>query len=264
MALIVFCSHKGSPGTSLTSLAVAGGWPVREGRTTILVEADPSGGVIALRYGLGREPGLLTLATSVRHGSATSAEILEHAQPLPGGLLAVVAPEHSSSVGSAFKVSGPALGMTLAGADDLDVIVDIGRLSSSSPSRALLGMANAVFMVARPTPEQIVPGAEQLKMIPNARWCLVGDKPYSLDQVTQTFGIPAFSIADDPRGAHALEHGGHARKIRRSALARSARQLAENVSYVVNPVISEEAGSSLPEPLMPSPGTSSATLVTPQ
>ena len=237
MAVTIFCSQKGSPGTSLTAMAVAASWPAREGRTRLLVEADPSGGVLALRYGLGREPGLLTLATAVRHGGATSDDIVENAQTLPGGLLTVVAPEHSSSIEAAFRAAGTGLAQALSEASDLDVIVDIGRLTSGSPASSLLSFADAVFMVARPIPEQIVPGAEQLRGVRNARWCLIGEKPYSADQVAETFGIPAFVIADDVRGAQAIESGGSAKKVRRSDLVRSARELAVAIDSAVNPAI---------------------------
>ena len=220
----------------MTALAVAASWPVREGRTRLLVEADPAGGVLAMRYGLSREPGLLTLATTVRHGGASSSDVLDNSQALPGGLLSIVAPEHSSSIEAAFRAAGAGLGAALGEASDLDVIVDIGRLTSSSPALSLLSFADAVFMVARPTPEQIVPGAEQLRSIRNARWCLIGEKPYSAQQVTDAFGIPAFVIADDQRGAGAIETGGSAKRVRRSDLMRSALELAEAIDVAVNPV----------------------------
>ena len=263
MSLTILCSQKGSPGTSLTAMALAATWPAHEGRTRLLLEADPSGGVLALRYGLGREPGLLTLATAVRHGSATSGDILENAQALPGGLLTIVAPEHSSSIEAAFRAAGTGLGKALSEARDLDVIVDIGRLTSGSPASSLLSFADAVFMVARPTPEQIVPGAEQLRGVHDAHWCLIGERPYSPDQVAETFGIPAFVIADDERGAQAIESGGSAKKVRRSDLVRSARELAEAIDAAVNPAI---LGSVPPRPVMaeaPPPPSLSNALIDP-
>ena len=235
MALVLFGSQKGSPGASLTALAVAGTWPVRQGRQCLLVEADPAGGAIAMRYGLAREPGLLTLASAVRHGSATTDEILEHAQVLPGGLKCVVAPEHSSSVDAVFKSAGAALGQIFSASVDLDVIVDVGRLSSRSTASVLASFADTVFMVARPCVDQIVPGAEILKSSAVGRWCLIGERPYSAEHVAESFGIPAFVVADDPRGAQMLETGGSSKKLKRSALMRSARELAETIDGALNP-----------------------------
>src|SRR5438477_511605 len=74
-----------SAGATTVALAIAG-WldPV------VLVEADPDGGVLALRYGLRREPGLLTLAAS---RDLEGDMLSEHTQRLPGGLPVIVAPE---------------------------------------------------------------------------------------------------------------------------------------------------------------------------
>ena len=58
MALICFASQKGSPGATLSALTVAAAWPNLAGRRKLLVEADPDGGVLAVSYRLGREPGL--------------------------------------------------------------------------------------------------------------------------------------------------------------------------------------------------------------
>ena len=259
MSLIVFCSQKGSPGASLTSLAVAAAWPVREGRRRVLVEADPAGGVLAMRYGLSREPGLLSLATSVRHGVTAGADIMDHTQALPGGLLAIVSPEHSSSIEASLAAAGPALGSALSSVDDLDVIVDIGRLSASSPTRSLLTHADVVFMVARPTPEHIVPGAEQLQAIPNGRWCLIGEKPHTPTQVVEAFGIPAQVIADDSRGAQLLEEGGAPKRVRKSALVRSARALGEHLDHILNPASLSAALPEKAEPEMLPPSEPAAT-----
>lgn len=59
MTTIALTSIRGAPGVTTTSLLLAsvlGGAPV--------VEVDLSGGVIAVRYELGREPGLTTLAAA--------------------------------------------------------------------------------------------------------------------------------------------------------------------------------------------------------
>lgn len=53
MALVCFVSQKGSPGTTTTALAVAAAWLTPDGRRKLFVEADPFGGVLALRYQLG-------------------------------------------------------------------------------------------------------------------------------------------------------------------------------------------------------------------
>ena len=70
MSLIGLCSAHGSPGVTTTALTLAATWP--EDRPCLLVEADPFGGVIGARYGLGDTPGLSSLA-AVARPLATSA-----------------------------------------------------------------------------------------------------------------------------------------------------------------------------------------------
>lgn len=59
-------SQKGAPGVTLTSLLLAAAWPSTPGRRKLLLEADPSGGSLALRYRLGLETSLITLAVAAR------------------------------------------------------------------------------------------------------------------------------------------------------------------------------------------------------
>ena len=57
MSLICLASAKGSPGVTTTALALAAAAPTDGGRRKLLLEADPSGGTLAIRYQLGRQPG---------------------------------------------------------------------------------------------------------------------------------------------------------------------------------------------------------------
>ena len=97
MKTVALCSARGAPGVTTTSLLLAARM---EGAA--LVEADLAGGVLAVRYGLGREPGLVTLAAS---NPAQSGGWLDHAQDA-GGVAAddEALPDNVSSVDS--PVSG--------------------------------------------------------------------------------------------------------------------------------------------------------------
>src|SRR4051812_17131410 len=98
MSTLVVGSVRSSGATTL-ALALAG-WIDR----AVLVEADPDGGVLALRYGLGREPGLLTLAAA---RDVDETRLLEHTQRLPGGLPVAVAPESADRSTHLLKTAGP-------------------------------------------------------------------------------------------------------------------------------------------------------------
>ncbi|MGH9158318.1 MAG: chromosome partitioning protein [Acidimicrobiales bacterium] len=209
-----------SAGATTLALTLAG---CIEG--AVLVEADADGGVLALRYGLSREPGLLSLAAS-RQASGES--LLEHAQRLPGGLPVIVAPESPQRAAQLLRTAGQRVATVLAGVEDTQVVVDVGRLSPTSPAGTVASSASVVLIVARPRAEELVAAAERVAALGDgAGLVLVGSGPYSAADVATQLGCRVFgSIADDVRAAQAMAEGGGPRRLARSALVRSARTLA--------------------------------------
>lgn len=237
MALICFASQKGAPGVTLTALSVAAAWPVSEGRRKLFVEADASGGALALRYGLGLEPGLVTFAVAAQR-RAEPDTLWDHAQELPGGLPAIVGPDSPNRAASVLASSADAIARWLVVQTDLDVIVDVGRLTTDSPAVDLIRHANLTVMVARPCVEQLQPAAQRMRDLPirpdDMGWVLVGETPYGSAEISEAFGYDVVGVmADDPRGAAALEHGAAGKRLRRSGLARSAATLAETLAQRV-------------------------------
>lgn len=191
----------------------------------VLVEADADGGVLALRYGLSREPGLVSLAASRQPPRDV---ILDHAQRLPGGMAVVVGPESPERATQLLRSAGHRLAGLLSGANDIDLVVDLGRLGPSAPGTALAAAAPLALVVVRPRAEEIVAAAERVTALGDcASLVLVGSGPYSASDVTNQLGCRVIgTIADDPRGARTLAEGGSSRALARSALVRSVRTLA--------------------------------------
>lgn len=225
MSLIVIGSTRSS-GATTVAMALAA-W--LDG--AVLVEADPDGGVLALRYGLSREPGLLTLAAARevdRHS------LLDHAQPLPGGLPVVVAPESPERSASLLRTAGARVASLLARLDN-HTVVDAGRLATTSPAAPFAPQASALLLVTRPRADELVAAAERLAALAAvtggvAALVLAGAGPYSADDVTTQLHCPVLgTIAEDPRAARALAQGGSAKTLARSALARSARTVAKTL-----------------------------------
>src|ERR687891_2009388 len=134
MALVCVGSARGAPGATTLALCVAACWP----RPVALVEADPGGGVLATRYGLGRSPGLADLASAVDNRAAPST-LWAAAQALPGGLGAVVAPESGEITAGILGDVAPGLGAWCRRLDEVDVVVDCGRFTSGAPTIWLTG-----------------------------------------------------------------------------------------------------------------------------
>lgn len=227
MTLVVFGSVRSSPGTTTTALAVASCL-----RDRVVVEGDPDGGVIAARFGLDREPNLASLATAARTGF-TSQALSEHTQILPGGLPVVVGLPSPDRAVTLWRSAGNRLAAALASPSGVLAVVDAGRLSPTSPVLPLLASAAMTVLVARPAAEELFPLVHRLDALRDLSsslcLCLVGDKPYGPAEVSRQIGVDVLGvIANDPRAARALAgaSGASARWVRRSALARSARDVA--------------------------------------
>ena len=234
MSLVTFVSHRGAPGATSLALAVAAAWPTAEPRRKVLLEADPAGGVLALRLGLAEDPGLVSLAAAARHG-LDRGELWDHAQALPGGLAVVPGPSSIAVASQLLATSAGGLGGWLAGLSDIDVIADAGRLAPSSESTALVRASDLVVMVAAPVADQLHPGAQQLSGLrtrgTEVGWSLVGRGPYEPAAVEDAYGIPVLgTIPDDARGASMLFSASTARKLSRTPLVRAATTLAEHLA----------------------------------
>ncbi|MGI9614598.1 MAG: hypothetical protein ACR2QO_16930 [Acidimicrobiales bacterium] len=244
MSLVCFASFKGSPGTTITALAAAATWPTSGNRRKLLLEADADGGTLALRYRLPTKPGLLSLAAATRHG-LTPEQLWDHAQSLPGGLPVVLGPEGPEQATEVLRSNGRELGQWLRSLPGVDVIADVGRLSLGSAAFELARSADAVLAVARPEAVQLQPAAQRLTALgpygPRVGWVLIGDKPYSVDAVTEAYGLPVVHVvAEDRRGASLMESGSNPKKLRRSTLVRSVTGLSEALVEWLHPLVDEE------------------------
>lgn len=227
MSIVVLGSARSSPGVTTLSLAVAS-W--LEG--SVVVEADPDGGVLAVRHGLGRDPGLVSLAADRSGGSNL---LLSHAQRLLGGLPVIVGPESAERASHLWRVAGDDIRDSLSSFEGV-AIVDAGRLRPSSPALPLLPRAATVVVVARPVAEELIAAADTVSTLSAAGVqvgvVLVGDRPYAPGEVVDEFGWDLLGVvATDSRAAGALSGtGGSPRVIARSAFMRSARTLAHTLA----------------------------------
>lgn len=217
MNIVVLGSLRGAPGVTTTALMVAGGL-----ERSVLVEADLAGGVLAVRYGLGREPGLTTLAAA---GPVESDGWRAHAQNA-GGVAVLVGPDAAESREALWRRAGQRLGAILDASDAFGV-ADAGRLTGSVP---LLDVASLLVVLVRPVAEHLValshclPRLRQTTRSGVVGAVLVGNGPYRPSDVAQPLGIDVLGVLpDDRRAADLLIDGGRsAGAVGRSRLARAA------------------------------------------
>jgi MinD-like ATPase involved in chromosome partitioning or flagellar assembly len=223
--MIVFGSARGAPGVTTSALLVAASLPAG-----VVVEADVDGGTLAVRYGLGREPGLTTLAAARK----TDAEAWRHHAQLAGSVPVVVGPDSPASAEALWARAGTTLVRSLEQAT-ATIVVDAGRLQDNEMAKAVLPSADLVVVLAEPKAEHLVGLSHRLAQIRDGGTPVavvtVGDGPYRPADIATQLDVEILgSLPADRRAAAILgERGGSHRVLARTSLARASRDLAEAI-----------------------------------
>jgi hypothetical protein len=235
MTLFAFASTRGSPGVTATLLGLAAGWQEATGRRVLVVEADPDGGALAGRFEeLRADRTLADVVVDIRRRFDLDA-VWASTQRLWEGVPVVVAPPSAEQAHSALTAGGDRLAAGLASVEEFDVLVDVGRLTARSPALPLARRAAATIFVTRPSFELVASLAARLPEL-KAQGCdpsvlLIGDRPYSADDVEQSVGCPVLAVLPEDAKAAAVVAGGAGsdRRLRRSLLWRSYGETASRL-----------------------------------
>jgi hypothetical protein len=223
---VAFASVRAAPGVTTTAVALACVWPGR----VLLVEAAEDGGVLAARFGLAAQPGLMSVAAAARHD--TVVEVSAHTQPLPGtdGRIGVLAgPPSVETAGAVWRSLGPSFGRLLDTVDAA-VLIDAGRLSAAPATAGLLATVDRLVVVARPRLDELQTLARRLpavrRLASRVELVLVGGQPYPPGEVAATLQVPVVGVlAHDPHAADALAGVRTRWGLARSRLLRTATHL---------------------------------------
>lgn len=199
MTVVGVCSLHGSPGATTTALAVASRLQADHGGA-VLVEADPTGGVLAARLDLGLSPNLVDAAAAARHALAPH-DLERFLQPVNGGPEVLVAHPSATQTSAALRAGGAALAAVVAARTD-HVVVDLGRWCPDAASHLLVPPCVRVLVVVRPVLDQIV----QLLHLADASLpverlgvVVIGRHRYSARQIGEVSGLNvAAELPDDP------------------------------------------------------------------
>jgi hypothetical protein len=246
VSVIALASAKGSPGTTITGLALASTWP----RDVVLAEVDPAGGDLGWRCRdrsgdpLDPDRGLLSLGAAARRG-ASETTLGEHLQEAAFGrpvLVGVSSPDQLAGLGGAWSQLS-----ALFSAHPDDVLVDVGRVTPGSPALPVLVRADVVLFVVRPDLEGVAHLRERLQSLRTAlRLGEYDGPPVGVVAVTsyrdtnvvddlqrlldsEKLGVHVLGIvADDPKAARILSSS-RLGDPRKTLLGRSAKTIAERV-----------------------------------
>jgi hypothetical protein len=180
-------------------------------------------------------PGLSSLAADSRRG-LDQETIWQHVQHLPGGVPVLVGPATAAEARVVLRELSGSLSALPSGEDELDVIIDCGRITAGSPALDLAGSGARVLLLARPTVDQLRPAVHRMETLRassvDAALVLVGDTPYGPAEVEAAMRTRVEGVVTwDPRIAAILTGArGAVRDLRRSPLVRSIAVLAERLA----------------------------------
>lgn len=227
MTLVGVTSVRGAPGVTTSSLLLASALA----QPTVLVEADVAGGVLAVRYGLGREPGLTTLAASA---GLDPDGWRDHAQDA-GGVAVLVGPDSPDHAQSLWQRAGGRITRALADSSST-CVVDLGRVSGDLPCSGDLAL---LIVLVRPVADHLVTLSHRLGGLRRdgrrLGVVLVGDGDYPPDDVSGSLGVEVLgALPADVRTAEAMCGRGRASNVARSPLYRSVTAFAAAVDEAIS------------------------------
>jgi MinD-like ATPase involved in chromosome partitioning or flagellar assembly len=220
-----------SCGVTTLGVALAGTWPAE--RRVLLAELDPAGGTLAAAAGWPPDPGLVSLAAAARRGTDPNL-VWGHCQILPGGVAVLTGPASSDQARGALSML-PGLFARL-GELEADVIVDCGRLTTESPTIAVVDGADWVILAVRPRLADLHALSVWLETHPvdinRLGVVLIGDGPYPDGEVADALGAEVLArLPWDPDTATALPLlPTSARQLTRTPLVRAIRTLAAGLA----------------------------------
>jgi len=258
MALISVMSAKGAPGATTTSMLLANLWPA----PSILVDADPLGGDVALRlpgeHGpLDLDRGLMSLLPAARRGLEPQT-VVAHAQTALGGqqvLAGLPGPEQAVAAAPLW----PSLAQAFARIPGVDVFADIGQVSSRSTHLAMVESSAALLCVYRPTAWSAIHTRRRLESLEDQvrdRRIRVGiacvaepgdsaDVAAAAASITQGLSwVTDYGVVARDRATVVIYEGGEVFRPERSLLARSGHTLARRLyADLGGAVAAPEAGA---------------------
>jgi MinD-like ATPase involved in chromosome partitioning or flagellar assembly len=234
--IVTLASVRGSPGVTSWSLLLAAAWPARDGRDRVVLEADLAGGVLGARYGLGVEPGAVSLIASLRRTDG-DIPVAEHGRCVGEHIWLVPGPESGEQAGPVWAGTAETVASRLA-ADERVWLVDAGRLDAGSVILPLAVASKMVVLVCRSGPEDLVQVPSRVAALAahtaNVGVLVVGRVSYSIEELREFFGSPTVCTVGKTDDLPALASGvlapGRARRtwVWRRALE-AAAGIAERV-----------------------------------
>jgi MinD-like ATPase involved in chromosome partitioning or flagellar assembly len=152
--IVTLGSVRGAPGVTSWSLLLAAAWPSMSAPERGVLEADPAGGVLGVRYGLGVDPGAVSLIAALRR-SADAVPVADHARGVGDGVWVVPGPETGEQSRAIWSGNADTVAARFA-LDDRVWLVDAGRLDVSSPALPFAVASSLTVLLTGSASEDLV------------------------------------------------------------------------------------------------------------
>ncbi|MEZ5220272.1 MAG: hypothetical protein R2743_02185 [Ilumatobacteraceae bacterium] len=158
----------------------------------MVLEADPDGGVLGARYGVGVDPGAITLVTALRRSDKTPLDIDDHGRLLDDRVLLIPGPESPDLAHSVWKGEAQPTAVTMALAKQHDWFVDCGRLRIDSVSAGFTQFSSLNIVVVGAATEDLVQLPPIMRRLEEtggpAAVIVVGKPAHSAAEIAQFLG----------------------------------------------------------------------------
>lgn len=228
MTVVAVASGRSASGATSLTVGLAMAW-ARWNLHPLLIEADPAGGVLGLRFGLSSRPSLLSFTTDARR-SFSADQLDAHAQPIGGApaLIGVTDPLVAHrTVGRAADILGQELSLL-----PRPVVIDVGRVDATSPALSFLDDRTQVLLTTRATTAEVQAMLFQLRLFRDRDIepgiVVIGEGPNHADEIAAFAGASLAAVLPyDPRVASVFVGGRYRRRqLNRALLWRSVSALA--------------------------------------
>ena len=164
--IVALGSVRGAPGVTSWTMLLATAWAASTAdRCRVVLEADPDGGVLGARYGVGVDPGAITFAASLRRGAGPVLEIAEHGRVVDKNIVLIPGAESADRATSMWREAAQTTATAIAADTVSDWFIDCGRFRPLSPSLAFSESATLTVLVVGPMSEDLVQAPATLRML---------------------------------------------------------------------------------------------------
>lgn len=242
-------SLHGAPGATTLAVGLGAAWPVTTGRTRLVMEADPDGGVLAARFDELRADRTIADAAVALRREFDLERLLASTRTVWDGLPVVPAHPSAEQTTAVLVNAADRVAVGLASATELDVIVDVGRLTARSPALPLAHRAVVSLLVSRTRFEDVAALTTRARELRAAgvepALVAVGSRPYEPADVAGEAGLPLLAtLPHDPGSAAVLTgEGASDGRLRRSLLWRSICDLASQLLQFGAPPVATSSGN---------------------